>query len=41
MLQGLSLMTTIQFGNTLYSFGIYMIGCMPFYFTTLEELKKI
>lgn len=37
MLQGLSLATVLQIGNNWQSLMVYLIGCMPFFFTTLEE----
>lgn len=37
MLQGLSLATVLQFGNNLQSLVVYLMGCFPFFFTTLEE----
>lgn len=37
MLQGLSLSTVLQFGNSYQSLVVYLIGCLPFFFTTLEE----
>lgn len=37
MLQGLSIATVLQFGNNTKSLVVYLIGCGPFFFTTLEE----
>ena len=37
MLQGLSLSTVLQIGNNWQSLFVYLIGCLPFFFTTLEE----
>ncbi len=39
MLQGLSLATVLQLGNNVKSLIIYLIGCGPFFFTTLEEYE--
>lgn len=39
MLQGISLSTVLQFGNSMKSLFVYLIGCFPFFFTTLEEFK--
>lgn len=37
MLQGINMTTSMQFGNTLYSFYLYIIPGIPFYIVTLEE----
>lgn len=37
MLQGISIATCLQFGNSYQSLVVYLIGCFPFFFTTLEE----
>ena len=37
MLQGMSLATVLQFGNSFESVAVYLMGCFPFFFTTLEE----
>jgi ethanolaminephosphotransferase len=37
MLQGINMTTSMQFGNTLYSYYLYIIPAIPFYIITLEE----
>jgi len=40
-IQGVSLAHCMGFGNTYLSYCVYLSGAIPFFLTTLEEVKYI